>query len=383
MNRIINQIILSKAPEVRHGGKDLSHFSLMRQQKLYLRPCLAFVIALSLLFAASAASAATDPYAVAKPLRGRQSASTAVAGDRYFEFHSGFWINMHLFLLEEALTRKAGRDTAREAEFTNDSSISATLSGNEKTNWDAAVAYYQQNLIGLDLVANDRMRIIKNTLENFEDQASLRLSHLDPRLVRVLNNAAPVYRAHWWTAHDRANRAWIAAVSPLVDSDGDSLTQKIATAYETTWPDSPVRVDVVAYANDSGAFTSLLPTRIVISSLDPGNQKLAAEEALFHEGSHALVERAGNLLLSDFAVHRKKAPPELLHAILYFSAGYFMKELHPDYIPYAKANGLWQQPAWKGFHEAIVKDWQPHLEGQASLSEAVSRLVSDVIASRN
>ena len=73
----------------------------------------------------------------------------------------------------------------------------------------------------------------------------------------------------------------------------------------------------------------------------------------------------------------------MLHAILYFSAGYFMKELHPDYIPYAKANGLWQQPAWKGFHEAIVKDWQPHLEGQASLSEAVSRLVSDVIASRN
>jgi len=289
---------------------------------------------------------------------------------------------MHLFLLKEALSRDAGRDMGREAEFTNDSNIAAALSDHEKTYWDAAVAYYQQNLVGLDLVTNDRMRIIKNTLENFENQTSLRLSHLDPRLVRVLDNAAPVYRAHWWAAHDRANRAWVAAVLPLVEADGNSLTQKIANAYETPWPDEPVRIDVVAYANDSGAFITLLPTRIVISSLDPNNQKRTAEESLFHEGSHALMERAGNLLLSDFAAHRKKAPPELLHAILYFSAGYFLKQLHPDYIPYAKGNDLWQQAGWQGFHEALAKDWQPHLEGQTSLAEAVSRLVSDVIAAR-
>lgn len=352
-----------------------------RNDQFYSKRCLGFIIALSFfLFLAKPACAETGD--ASRTPRRRQGSPTAVAGDRYFEFHSGFWINLHLFLLEEALTRKAGRDTGREAEFTNDSSISATLSGNEQTNWDAAVAYYQQNLTGLNLVANDRMRIIKNTLEDFEDQTSVRLSHLDPRLVRVLDNAAPVYRAHWWTAHDRANRAWIAAVIPLVDSDAESLTEKIATAYETTWPDTPVRVDVVGYANDSGAFTSLLPTRIVISSLDPANQKLTAEESLFHEGSHALVEHAGNLLLTDFAAHRKKAPPELLHAILYFSTGYFMKELHTDYIPYAKGNGLWQQPDWKGFHEALIKDWQPHLDGQASLSDALSRLVSDVVAAR-
>lgn len=290
---------------------------------------------------------------------------------------------MHLFLLEEALTRKAGRDNGREAEFTNDSSISATLSGSEKTSWDAAVSYYQGNLSGLDLVTNDRMRVIKNTLENFEDQSSLRLSHLDPALVRVLDNAAPVYRAHWWPAHDRANRAWIAAVIPLVDGDGSSLTQKIAAAYETPWPDDPVRVDVAAYANDSGAFTTLLPTRIVVSSLDPANQKLTAEEALFHEASHALIEKAGNLLLGDFAAHHKKAPPDLLHAMLYFSTGYFVKQLRSDYIPYAKGNGLWQQPSWQGFHDALVKDWQPHLDGQTSLSEAISRLASDVIAARH
>jgi hypothetical protein len=351
-----------------------------RVEEFYSRRCLGVIIALSFfLFFAKAAAAGTR--ATSKTLRTRQSSSTAVASDRYFEFHSGFWINMHLFLLEEALTRNGGREAAREAEFTNDSSISATLTGNEKTNWDAAVAYYRENLMDLDLVTNDRMRIVKNTLENLEDESSLRRSHLDPRLIHILDNAAPVYRAHWWAAHDRANRAWIAAVVPLADADGNSLTEKIANAYDTSWPDEPVRVDVVAYANDSGAFTTLLPTRIVISSLDPSNQKLTAEEALFHEASHALVEAVGNSMLSDFAGHHKKAPPDLLHAILYFTTGYFMRQLHPDYIPYAEGNGLWQQPGWKGFHEAIAKDWQPYLESQASLSEALSRLVSDIIAS--
>jgi hypothetical protein len=366
-------VILSEA-------KDLSWFSLDRRQKFYSRARLAFVIALSVLLAASATFAATDPDAASKTPRSRQSASTAVASDRYFEFHSGFWVNMHLFLITEALTRRAGRDIGRPAEFTNDSSISATLSGTDKADWDAAVAYYQENIINYDLVTSDRMRLLKNTLENFENESTLRMSNLDPKLIHVLDDAAPVYRARWWDAHDRANRAWISAVVALADTDGEALTQKIAAAYETPWPDGPIRVDVVAYANESGGFTTLRPTRITVSSLDPANQRLTAEEALFHEGSHALAERVGNFLLGDFAARKKTAPPDLLHAILYFTAGYFVKQQHPEYIPYAEGNNLWDQQRWKGFHDAIVKDWLPHLDGAPDARTAISQLVSDVIA---
>lgn len=287
---------------------------------------------------------------------------------------------MHLFLVEEALTRRGGRTIGREAEFTNDSTISATLTGNDKAAWDAAIAYYQENIINYDLVTSDRMRLLKNTLENFENENTLRLSNLDPKLVHVLDEAAPVYRAHWWDAHDRANRAWISDVVALADADGSFLTQKMAAAYETPWPDGATRVDVVAYANDSGGFTTLRPTRVTVSSLDPANQKLTAEEALFHEGSHALAERVGNLMLGDFAAHKKVMPPDLLHAVLYFTAGYFVKQQHPDYIPYAQGNDLWIQPRWKGFHDAIVKDWQPHLEGQSDARTAIAQLVTDIIA---
>lgn len=312
----------------------------------------------------------------------RQSSTTAVATDRYFQFHSGFWINLHLFLLEEAVTRTGGREIGREAELTSDSAVSATLTGTEKTNWDSAVGYYQTKLIGLDLITNDRMRIIKNTLENFEDQSSLRLSHLDPQLVRVLNNAAPVYRTHWWPAHDRANRAWIAAVAPLVDADGNTLTQKIAAAYETPWPTDPLRVDVVSYANASGSFATLLPTRIVISSLDPANQELSAEEVLFHQASHALAEKVGNMLFADFAADRRKAPRDLLDAVLSYTASYFVKQGHSDYASYAEGNASSQPASSAGFDAAIKQDWQPHLEGRSSAREAISRIVSDVIAAR-
>jgi hypothetical protein len=323
-------------------------------------------------------------FAAGKPgviaARSQESSGTAVASDRYFEFHSGFWINLHLFLLEEALTRKGARDTGREAEFTSDSSISATLSGDDKTNWDAAIAYYQANLIGLDLLTNDKMRSIKNALDDLENVSTLNRSHLDPGLIRVLDNASGVYRDHWWTAHDRANRDWIAAVVPLADADGDALTQRIATAYESSWPDSPLRVDVVAYANYSGGFTTLLPTRITISSQDPANQKLTAVEALFHEASHTMVENVGNLLLQDFAARKKTASPDLLHAILYFTTGYFVKQLHPDYITYADGAGLWKQTKWSSYQAALIKDWQPHLEGTSDARTAISQLVADVIA---
>lgn len=310
----------------------------------------------------------------------RQSELSAVSSDRYFEFHSGFWINLHLFLYEEAVTRKGGRDIGREAEFTADSTISAGLSGDEKTKWDAAIAYYQANLIPLDLLTNDKMRNIKNTLEGLENAPSVSRAHLDPGLIRVLDNVAPTYREHWWTAHDKANRDWIAAVTPLADQNGEQLTQKLATAFETTWPEAPIRVDVVAYANSSGAFTTLRPDRITISSKDPANQKLTALEALFHEASHTMDEKVGNLIFGYFASHKKTAPPDLLHALLYFTSGYLVKQIYPDYISYADGVGLWKQVTWTGYQAALMKDWQSHLEGKTTASAALSQLVTDAIA---
>jgi hypothetical protein len=59
----------------------------------------------------------------------------------------------------------------------------------------------------------------------------------------------PIYRRHWWPAHDRTNREWIAAVRPLVDRHGAALNQAMARAYDVTMPDNPVWVDVSVRAH--------------------------------------------------------------------------------------------------------------------------------------
>jgi hypothetical protein len=327
--------------------------------------------------------ALTAPRSWAAPVWTQEPSATAVPSDHYFEFHSGFWINLHHFLCEEAVVKSGdSRAKRHEAEQAQDSSLSASLSGDEKTDWDAAVSYYQDNLISFDLLTSDRMRLIKNQLEGLENASTLSRSHLDPALARALDRAAPVYRAHWWPAHDKANRDWILAAGTLVDQNADKLVQEVSTAYEAAWPDTPFRVDVVAYAYWSGAYTTMHPNRITISSIDPGNQKTAAVEALFHEASHALIERVGALVIQDFAAHKRSAPSDLWHSILYFTTGYFVKQLYPDYTPYADVAGLWAQGNWPAFHAALVHDWQPHLEGKVGMPQAVSQVVGDVVSPR-
>jgi len=146
------------------------------------------------------------------------------AAHALFDFHSGFWINLHHFLYEEAAAGDTGpRPTAHEPESQEDASVAASLTPDEQMTWSAAVSYYRENVIQRDLLKNDALRIVKNRLEESEDASTLAHVRIDPVLARVLDRAAPIYRAHWWPQHDRANRAWIDAVTPLIDQHGAAL----------------------------------------------------------------------------------------------------------------------------------------------------------------
>lgn len=299
-----------------------------------------------------------------------------------FEFHSGFWINLHHFLYEEAALQDDGPRPARHEPISvNDATVESTLTPDEQKIWNSAVAYYKANLICKDLLANDAMRNIKNQLEQSPEDESLRRTlHMEPALIVALNRAAPIYRTHWWAQHDRANHAWIEAVSPLLAEHGRSLKEDLSKAFGTPWPEQALRVDVVTYANWAGAYTSLRPSRITVSSLDARNQQTAALEVLFHEASHTLVENVGDTLIRDFAAHRKTAPRDLWHALLFFTAGYYVHQICPDYIPYAERNDLWQHGFSSQFEDVLIADWQPRLEGKVTLEAALAHLAADLPA---
>lgn len=307
-----------------------------------------------------------------------QDSVPVFSSDNLFEFHSGFWINLHLFLYEQAAIATAGpHETPHEAELATDASMSAGLSGDESKAWSDALVYYRAKILRHDLASDDDMIKIKNRLEDIEGATSADRSDLDPKLVSVLDAAAPVYRTHWWFLHDKSNQAWIAAVMQLVDKQGAGLAQQISTAFETPWPESPLRVDVVAYANYAGSYMTPHPTRITISSIDGGNQDTAALEVLFHAASYAILDAISTKVKRAYERTKREPPPELPEMMLWFTTGYLVQQLYPNYTAYADRFALWVEDSKTGYRAALIKDWQPRLDGKVALEAALAQLAAD------
>lgn len=276
--------------------------------------------------------------------------------DKTFEFRSGFWINLDHFLTEQALADPAPPAVAPQ--------------------WTAAINYYRENFVkrqppsGQVVERNDRLSDLGNA-------ASLKNSGLDPELIPILESAAPIYRERWWPAHDRANRAWIQAASPLVSKYSADLKRELARAFATEWPSAPIRTDVVESANWAGAYTTVDPSHITISSASPSNQGEAALEMLFHEGSHTIADKLlqvmGDEAKSQNRLYRYR---DLWHAVLFYTAGTMVERHVSGYTQYAAKTGLFER-GWPGAAEILEKDWKPHLDGKIDMNTAIKRMLAD------
>jgi len=326
-----------------------------------------------------------------------------------FELHSGFWINLHHTLYQEARQRKAflSRDanTTKSAPPTAKSVLAGKgLTDTEQKAWDDAVAYYMLNYADKDLLFTTELIQLKDQLGDFEDCDELS-GHkrkfcdagLPANLTQVLEAAAPVYRAHLWAEHDQANRRWILQVAPLVREEGVGLSERLADIYQTRWPHGKIRVDVVAYANWAGAYTTVDPLRVTISSLDTRNQGPQALEVLFHEGSHGIAEAVQRAIIRECRQRDKPIPRDLWHALVFYTTGEVIRTVltspsaNPSasrgdkgnggpasvYSAYAVREGLYQR-GWKNYLELLQQFWQPYLDGKATFDDAIARMVSSL-----
>jgi len=300
-----------------------------------------------------------------------------------FEFHSGFWLNLHHTLYRQA----------RQQRTPGSSSVAAiaNLSPAEQKAWDAAVAYYAQTYAAKDLLFSLDLVLIKNQLGDFEtcdDLAGLKKRTCDAglpkRLTEVLDAAAPVYRSHLWTEHDRGNRRWIAAVAPLVRRSGMDLSHRLAEIYQTDWPRERIRVDVTAFANASGAYTTLDPLRVTVASTDARNQAPEALEILFHEASHGISDNVQDAILRECRQRDKPVPRDLWHAFLFYPTGEIIRPTvissdqgasKANYVPYAVREGLYKR-GWENYLRVLTDFWQPYLDGKTSFDDAIAHMVS-------
>jgi len=157
-----------------------------------------------------------------------------------YEFHSGFWLNLHHTLYQVARSQRSASSAASPAVA---SSGIPGLSADEQRVWNKALAFYSRTYANQDLTISLEMILIKNQLGDFEtceDLAGFKKKTCDAglpgKLTEALDNAAPVYRAHLWREHDRLNRRWIAAVAPLVRRNGLDLAHRLAEIHQTNWP---------------------------------------------------------------------------------------------------------------------------------------------------
>jgi hypothetical protein len=322
-----------------------------------------------------------------------------------FEFHSGFWVNLHHFLYHEARARLASKDarntaTKSTAPSFKPSAGTASLSPAEQKNWDDAIAYYAANYAEKDLLFNIDLILLKNQIEDFEDCDELTGrkkprcdAGLPGKVGTILDSVAPIYRAHWWAEQDRANRRWVVRVAPLVREQGVGLSERLADIYQTHWPKEKIRVDVCAYANNVGAYTTLDPLRVTIASTDPRNQGTEALEVLFHEASHGIAAPVEDAISRECKQRDKPIPRDLWHALIIYTTGEVLRPVFkdapiekgagdvppqptkPNIVPYALKDIL-SQRGWEQYHLLLALYWQPYLDGRVTFDDAIARLVS-------
>ncbi|HMF56535.1 MAG TPA: hypothetical protein VK619_09340 [Pyrinomonadaceae bacterium] len=318
-------------------------------------------------------------------LTSQQRSNTQSDSTYPFEFHSGFWINLHHFLYEQALLRKQAASARQQTNSAANPATINQLPQAEQQLWNSALDYYTDSMIKRDLLFDDNLVAINDRLAELEAASDLSRSGLNSDLVKILESVAPVYRAHWWPQHDRVNRFWIAVATPMVRQFSRTLIEQLARAYRAKWPAGLIRVEVVEYANWAGAYTSVDDAQkphITMCSADADNQGFSALELLFHESSHSMVGPNNGAVAEAIAreCHAKNRPiPNgLWHAIIFYTAGELARRNLSeygvsDYKPYGY-RGLYAR-AWPNFQRPLELYWQPYLDGSVDFDKAISSLI--------
>jgi hypothetical protein len=321
-----------------------------------------------------------------------------------FEFHSGFWINMHHFLYLQARIRNqqstSRGNVANPLQAGSAQSAPGVAADTTSPEWNAAVDYYAKHFASRDLLFDDIMVLVNDRFAELENCPDLSgrtspacASGFRPEMIQVLEAAAPFYRAHWWQAQDQRNREWVESEDELIRNMGGSLAGQLASVYRTPWPSAPIRVDVVSYGGPFGAYTTLDPVHITLSSADSRNQGLAGFEILFHEASHALAGSVEDGIARECRQREIPIPRDLWHALLFYTTGQLVKRAFvrsaarpgtgpaavstslKTYLPYAYQNGLYDR-GWQNYQRVLEAYWQPYLDGKTDFDHALTAVVA-------
>jgi hypothetical protein len=299
-----------------------------------------------------------------------------VADVEGLQLFSDFWLNLHHFLYVSAWARRADTLAQRHLAMPLPADDGVAMTDAERATWDAAVSYYDHELASKDLLFDDGLTAINNSLAGVRTLTGLSLA-ADHR--RFLETAAPIYRRYWWPQHDAANRAWIADVARRTTPVAAQIIDRLTSLYGVKWFDTPIRVDVVRVGKSQGAYTAVVPrVHIIVASADSSYAGWAGTEMLFHESSHGLIQNV-RAAVDKAMTAVGKNPRDLWHVVLFYIAGEVTRQTlwagGIEYQPYLYATGLFTR-AWPMFREPIEQTVRPFVDRQISLAEMARKLAT-------
>ena len=299
-----------------------------------------------------------------------------------FRFHVDFWPNLNEVLLHEALVPRPGWEGPKS--LANRHVVQAdTLTSSEATQWREALAHYDAHFTTNNLfdhfvnampaLVGVGPSAIPPTTTDFDEEWRGRLLA-----------AAPIYRAHFWPAHERRDRAYIAVMSPLIAAHGAWFANRIVAVYGLPLPTEPIDVEVTPVVPPFGGFTWGEPpyappnaAMITLSSEDASYAGDTGIEMLFHEVSHLIVGRVEHGLEASAKRQGRKLNPRVWHDVIFYTAGHLARErLGPAYVPFA------ERPSSQLFKEndpaliVLKRAWQPYLDGRVTMDAAIDAVAA-------
>ena len=328
----------------------------------------------------SAMPKSTIPLVLAVTLAVQAAAAQAPRSSPIFLFHTNeVWLNLHHYLYvlgrAHAKTADASRDAVAGAPADEARGLER-LTDAERAAWSDAVVFYANGPGKKDLIFDDPLAAAALALAGAADAASLPGTGIDAGMSAALGRAAPIYRKAWWPQHQAANRARQAEWQALVDRYGQQILTRITAAYGMEWPAAGYHVHVSGFSNWAGAY-STDGNLLVMSSLAAENRGDQGLEIAFHEAMHQWDSAIQSLLVAEVRRIGKRLPPNVSHAMIFFTAGDTVRHVVPGHVPYADVAGVWDR-GFATFKGPLEETWKPYLDGKGTRDEAIAALVARV-----
>lgn len=312
------------------------------------------------------------------------------AESQRFVLYSDPWINLHHFLFEWArnVPERQPGDRRRPVGVPERAQV-ARLDAGERQTWEHALAFYRDRWVPRNLVLDEDLIRLRSTLAEISCTAA-GPDRIPADTREVLADAMAVYRRHWWPDHHARNLKLRDELLVGLREHESVLAERIAQAYGGGWPSQRIRVDISAYADWSGAYTTNAPDHVVLTSTT--NSYIAglnALEMLFHEVSHAAFfeEPFTAELEAAFRAQGSEVPDGLTHVFQWITPAELLRshlsgEELRDFRPYAERSELHQRSRTTAQRDLLEENWVPFLGGKITRKEALNRIAAALASHR-